>query len=849
MIPRKIEIHNLGAIPYACIDLTNVSLAAVIGPNGAGKTTGFTIAPMFALFGTTKNGCSVDDMVRTGATEMNVNFEFEHRAEIYRVNRGRSIKGRGKSTLDLQHLDDGQWVSESGTTIRETEEKIKAFLNLDADTFAATSMILQGRANEFTAKPPGQRKAVLTKALGLEQYDRLQEKAKEKAATTKARLDSVEGKVAELDMRLTARARLESELAVAVSELAVIGETVAAKEAECTAVEQHTRSLEVKTAKAGELGEQITKVNGELTKSRELCDVHQKRLDSASKMLEQKENILTRALVYEETREKVLMLQAKQPRLRELSNEQSQVETELAGLDEEIKRLNPQIKSLHDVLANREVLQQATTDYREAMASLKHHDKLGDEWTGLNTEVHVAERKVARWDAESEAKLARLESAIEARRGQADTMDTVSCKGTAMAETCLLLAEARKAAAEINAIETDLAQVHASVNPYTKEWQSLLMQRDALGYDQQKHNHIKGLTVKLVPMAEQAALLESKSEQLEILKDNNQRARGRLIELNVRLSSIKQSAQALGAELQPLDAMEVSLPNLKKWADAKDKLPVAEQVAVAAGEALEQVKKTIKTSEEYLKQLEAEHRQLLLESTGLTVARENERNLRGYIKSLQVKQNELYGQVGGIKAQLKALDEAAEERRRLVKEMVPLAKELTRWQTLVKAFGRDGIPALIIENAVPELERISNEILGQMSNGKHSVRFDTQRELKSVKGAVAETLDIIVNDWAGERPYETFSGGEQLRIDFAIRFALAELLARRAGSRVEWLTVDEGLGSQDNKHRALVLEAIKAVADRFRVTLVITHIEEAQAVFDQRIYFETRDGGVDVMVA
>ena len=224
-------------------------------------------------------------------------------------------------------------------------------------------------------------------------------------------------------------------------------------------------------------------------------------------------------------------------------------------------------------------------------------------------------------------------------------------------------------------------------------------------------------------------------------------------------------------------------------------------------------------------------------------------NLRGYIKNLQEQQNLLHGQAGGLRTKLDDLKTADQERKQLLLDMEPLSKELVRWQTLVKAFGRDGIPALIIENAVPELERISNEILGQMSNGKHSLRFETQRELKSQKGAVTETLDIIVGDWAGERPYETFSGGEQLRIDFAIRFALAELLARRAGSRVEWLTIDEGLGSQDAKHRELVLEAIKAVADRFRVTLVITHIEEAQAMFDQRIYFEPKGDGVEVLVA
>ncbi|UKS29942.1 hypothetical protein LOZ80_13785 [Paenibacillus sp. HWE-109] len=51
------------------------------------------------------------------------------------------------------------------------------------------------------------------------------------------------------------------------------------------------------------------------------------------------------------------------------------------------------------------------------------------------------------------------------------------------------------------------------------------------------------------------------------------------------------------------------------------------------------------------------------------------------------------------------------------------------------------------------------------------------------------------------------------------------------------------------KHRGLALESIKAVADRFKKVLVITHIEEAQALFKQKIYFDNTDVGIDVKVA
>jgi exonuclease SbcC len=149
---------------------------------------------------------------------------------------------------------------------------------------------------------------------------------------------------------------------------------------------------------------------------------------------------------------------------------------------------------------------------------------------------------------------------------------------------------------------------------------------------------------------------------------------------------------------------------------------------------------------------------------------------------------------------------------------------------------------------VPELERIANEILSQMSNGEHNLRFETQRELKS-KDGVAETLDIIVSDWHGSRPYETFSGGEASRCDLAIRIAISELLANRAGNKIEWLTMDETFSNQDYEHKELVIEAIKRVSGRFKKVIVITHDESLLGAFPQVINLSRNDAEVEVLAA
>ncbi|UUZ80666.1 SMC family ATPase [Paenibacillus sp. P26] len=294
--------------------------------------------------------------------------------------------------------------------------------------------------------------------------------------------------------------------------------------------------------------------------------------------------------------------------------------------------------------------------------------------------------------------------------------------------------------------------------------------------------------------------------------------------------------------------MTARATELQRYARFKDEIGAAREATANAKERIAAIDREIASKQARKEELEQEKNGLALDTLEYDALQLDLVRLQTVLEQRRRQLESLAEQIGGIKAVLAALEADQQERDRLAADIEPKTLRWTRYQTLIKAFGRDGIPALIIENAVPQLERIANEILGQMSKGKHYVRFETQRELKTRAG-LSETLDIMIGDWSSERPYETFSGGEQLRIDYAIRFALAEPLAQRAGSKVEWLTIDEGLGDQDAEHRALVLEAIKSVAGRFRRVLVITHIEDAQAAFDQVIRFDNADGGVQVMIA
>ena len=184
------------------------------------------------------------------------------------------------------------------------------------------------------------------------------------------------------------------------------------------------------------------------------------------------------------------------------------------------------------------------------------------------------------------------------------------------------------------------------------------------------------------------------------------------------------------------------------------------------------------------------------------------------------------------------LDRAARDRERLGatrKELREAKKERALYGHLKRAFGKNGIPSLIIEETLPEIEERANGLLDRLSGGRTRVALETLKD-KKTGGGTKETLDIKITDsQAVARSYETFSGGEAFRVNFALRIALSQMLAERAGTQIRTLVIDEGFGTQDAEGLQSLIGAIQAIQDDFDTILVITHLDEIKAAFPVRI--------------
>ncbi|MDP3184845.1 MAG: SMC family ATPase, partial [Anaerolineales bacterium] len=216
---------------------------------------------------------------------------------------------------------------------------------------------------------------------------------------------------------------------------------------------------------------------------------------------------------------------------------------------------------------------------------------------------------------------------------------------------------------------------------------------------------------------------------------------------------------------------------------------------------------------------------------------------------LQEQENRLNQEVGAARQKVAVLDGLRARKVRLEAERGEFGLAIGRFKSLERAFGKDGVPALLIEQALPEIESKANDLLDRLSNGTMSVRFVTQSAYKDKnREDLRETLNIQISDGAGGRDYEMFSGGEAFRVNFAIRLALSGVLAQRKGARLQTLVIDEGFGSQDAQGRQRLIEAINAVRGDFAKILIITHLDELKDVFPTRIEVEKTDKGSTVSV-
>ncbi|MBP9040554.1 MAG: SMC family ATPase [Anaerolineaceae bacterium] len=832
------------------IDFSDFDLACISGANGAGKSS-LLEAITWVLFGEARR--RDDAVINQHATTAEVILNFWYENQFYQVQRS---KTRDKSTLLEFRIRDseGKWIPLTEPSLRATEDRIRNTLCLDYDTFINASFFLQGKADQFAQQRPGDRKRILSGILGLDIWETYREETARRRRSKETELDVVNNLLEEIEAELSEENNRKARLAELEKELAQKQQLCDARKA----LLDQQRLLADRVANDRKAVErqraEIQRLQADLDRSVDNLNQRRSEMKKHLEKIQQEDQINQAVARWEAARQALSDWEAiavnfhqyeakRQGPLLAIEGERARLQTEFDTL--ELKKIEN--RTIENQLPS---LEKEVEDYAAAIASLKQQlDTRAD----IESEMRRLSEEKARAKAENTQLHVEMNELTERIRRLEET------KGA----TCPTCEKPLNSAERIRLIEDLKARGKVKGDTY-RENQKIIEQCD--NEYREKETALANLKRVEADLQLQQRLFDNKSSELsrnqkdlEHWKQNGEkrleelgeilRTENYALDARRELAAIDASLKDLGYDAAAHEAVRKAELEGRQSQQLRLELEQARAALVPLEREIKELETTIDKDEKHMESLEEEYceaeKKLAEESAGLPDFSKLEREYY----EIQEQVNQTLGSVGYTRNQVDVLDRQREQKAVKLEEKERLTDQIANLKVLERAFGKDGIPALLIEQALPEIENHANDILDRLSSGEMAIKFETQREFKDKKREDRrETLDILIRDASGERPYEMFSGGEAFRVNFAIRLALSRVLARRAGARLQTLVIDEGFGSQDSDGRQRLVEAINLVRTDFAKILVITHLEELKDAFPARIEVTKTQRGSRVQV-
>jgi len=855
MIPVKLRIEGFLSYQQPVeLDFSTFSLACISGPNGAGKSS-LLDAITWALFGQARkrDESVINNNPTVSAAQVTLDFNYE--GNRYRVQR---VNPRGKTTavefFIWSQVGDGRWKPLTERTLRETDKRIEETLRMDFDTFTNASFFLQGKADQFATARPADRKRILSNILGLEIWETYREAASQQRRGKEKEVKTLDGRLSEIQTELDEEperkqrlADLEARLAELTKqrmERAAILENVrrmrAALDEQAKMLATYQTQIENTTQNQARLQSTLAARQEEkagfeeILAAAEAIEAAYQDWQTARTALEAMEELAAQFRQREALRHEPLgIIQAEEARLKAeqegLLTQQATLEkslSELPALNRQLQQAQERVEAAKKRLTQRESLQEAIQHLQTQQADAKAENPR------LRKEMDEIKDRIEQLKTTEGVECPLCSQPLSADEREV-LIANLTVDGTALGdrfrENKMLLEDFEAKLNQMGSEMADLNGADAELRGATRQVDQLEHQLDQMKENQKAWNETGA-----VRLSEITGVLDAKTFAQE--------AQARLDEIDKELSAL---GYDLGAHEKLRQAEAVGRQaegDLRELEGARSALAPIER-------EIEGFEAQLADSEKDLAAMTAAYDEAAVKYAAAEADLPDLEGAESDLHDIQEQENRLRQDVGAAKQTVAVLDTLKARKAGFHEEREGMTQHIADLKLLERAFGKDGIPALLIEQALPEIEETTNALLSRLSNGRMSFNFLTQRAYKDAnRDDLKETLDIVISDSVGERDYEMFSGGEAFRVNFSIRLALSQVLARRAGARLQTLVIDEGFGSQDAQGRQRLVEAINLVQDDFEKILVITHLDELKDAFPNRIEVEKTLAGSQLQV-
>ena len=867
MIPLQLSLS--GFLSYRDpveLDFTTFDLACIAGPNGAGKSS-LLDAITWALFGQARkrDDSLINSHPDTKAAEVSLVFAYE--GNIYRVQR---IKPRDKTAvLEFQILqnpateageqrlvdnDMQAWKPLTERTLRETEARIRQTLQLDYETFVNASFFLQGKADQFTQQRPGDRKRILGSILGLEVWETYRRRTLNRRREVETEIDGLEGRLDEIRRELNEEETRKTRLKELEAELERLSETRMVQESTLDSINQVLATLAEQGKLVAALGKQMDTASRRFVDLETRLRARREEREAYSQVLERAADIEKAYAAWEQAREDLERWDEIAARYGEHEKRRqaplSEINAARASLEQELKTLQEQSNKAEAARAE-------ISDLKPKILTAQGSVKEAEAELEGEAQVEVEREAVRQRQAEAKAENPRLKAEMDELKGRIDQLtaaegaDCPTCgqplsPGERQSLISTLAADGKEMGDRYRENTTYLEEVDQQVRALDKKKTELKQVETALNKGKQT---LTQLTSREEVLAAQLDEWQAKGaprlmEVRQALKEENfaPQARALLAEVDAELIDTGYDAAAH-------DRVRREEAEGRAAADERRDLDKANAALEPLDREIDDLEKQDQTLQDELTQQQKEYDQAAASLAAAQAQAPDHEAAENELFKLQEQENHVRLEVGAARQKVDVLKGLKVRRKALETEREEFAARVGQYKEIERAFGKDGVPALLIEQVLPQIEAKANETLERLSDGMMSVRFVTQARFKDKRREdMRETLEIQISDSAGVRDYELYSGGEAFRVNFAIRLALSEVLAQRAGARLQTLIIDEGFGSQDALGRQRLVEAINLVREDFAKILVITHIDELVEAFPTRIEVEKGERGSVVRV-
>ena len=852
MIPLRITLKNFMCYrdKVPTLNLENIQIACLTGNNGHGKTAIFD-SITWALWGKSRSRTQ-EELVHQGQDNMRVDLDFISQGQEYRVTRVHTkshSSSNGKTELNLSILNGQIPVSIMGNTIRDTEQKIINLLNMDYETFVSTSYLKQGDADHFTKSRPSERKQILAEVLDLSYYQILEKTSRDKSREIQTDLirqkslletrlqditdkETVTSNIFDFGKEINTLLPLKNKLDTQVINLRLTVENIERDKFRLIEIQKliqkNTTIVESLNSETNLLETELSDLESLLVRSDEITR-KQDELQKARTKLSEMSLVLVEIREYETNISRIERELAieEQRLLTKIDQLTTLLESDLLPASQEIIKLNGQITQIESKFESLSHDEQNLTEKISRQNSLNMEiSKLENENISIISKMKETRK---RFDIlEHSSSLCPVCDQPLGSHGKETLRRTLEIEGRQSRS------DFDENAAEINKLKNELREIEKFIG--TSE----------ITISQRRSDLDKNMLV----LTEQLAILKNKETQILPIKSElaetsriyDQRAF--LVDEQSQINILKQNKELLNYNHETHLTLQTEVSNLECYDSLFSQLSKSNERKRSIIELISRNKFTQTEIEQNLKKYSLESSEI---EEKLVSAEKTSRTL-----------NEVSSNASNVASQLqKAISERdiAKDRMKNIELTEVQIKELERqisvskdeieiFDELASAFGRNGIQALMIERAVPQLQETANELLTRLTENRMTIKFELiEGRTDRLSGLPSEELEISISDELGTRNYETFSGGESFRIDFAIRIALSKLLASRSGAPLPILFIDEGFGSQDSSGQEKLTEVIQSIQSEFEKIIVITHMEQMKESFEETIQVVKTESG------